>query len=47
MTQQEAVAIYAKAITLSRATNQTVGDKNDYYITIEQLESIFLEEVTP
>ena len=32
--------IMAVAITLARENNQVVGEKNDYYITIEQLEAI-------
>lgn len=32
--------IYIKAIEISRQLKQTVGEKNDYYITLEQLEKI-------
>lgn len=34
--------IYAQAIVLARANKQIVGDKNDYYITLEQLEKILI-----
>lgn len=33
-------ALYFNAVTLSHRTEQTVGEKNDYYITLEQLESL-------
>jgi hypothetical protein len=36
--------IYARAIRLSQSQNQVVGEKGDYYITLQQLESI-LEKV--
>jgi hypothetical protein len=34
------IDIYTKAIELTRKQKQTVGEKNDYYITLEQLEII-------
>jgi len=30
--------IYIEAIQLARNNNQVVGEKNDFYITLEQLE---------
>lgn len=39
-TSGEALFIYMKAIKHARSENQMVGEKNDYYITIEQLEGI-------
>jgi hypothetical protein len=30
--------VYTKAIVLARNNNQVVGEKNDYYITLEQLQ---------
>jgi hypothetical protein len=35
--------IYTTAIKISRKNNQTAGEKNDYYITLEQLEAILKE----
>jgi hypothetical protein len=32
--------IYARAIRLAQSANQVVGEKNDYYITLAQLEDI-------
>jgi len=32
--------IYARAIGLSQRQNQVVGEKNDYYVTLAQLEEI-------
>ena len=32
--------IYSMAILMSRKNKQVVGGKNDYYITLEQLERI-------
>lgn len=34
------IEIYTKAIQLANKNNQTVGEKRDLYITIEQLEQI-------
>ncbi len=36
--------LYSNAIRLSRENNQTVGEKNDYYITIAQLEALLMAE---
>lgn len=33
-------AIYVKAVEFARNNQQTVGQKNDYYITIEQLDAL-------
>jgi len=35
--------IYVKATELARDNKQTVGEKRDYYITLEQLEALFNE----
>ena len=32
--------VYISAIKLAQEQNQTVGEKSDYYVTIEQLEAI-------
>ncbi len=40
---QTLVQIYTKAIQLARSNNQTVGENNNYYITLEQLEALFSE----
>ena len=32
--------IYLKAVELAHDNKQTVGEKNNYYITLEQLEAI-------
>jgi hypothetical protein len=37
------IQIYAKAVGIARNNNQTVGENNDYYITLEQLEALFNE----
>jgi hypothetical protein len=34
------VEIYSKAIRLAQGNNQTVGENNDYYITLAQLEQL-------
>lgn len=34
--------IYTDAITLSRSNKQTVGENNDYYITLQQLEALLM-----
>jgi len=38
----EIVELYAKAIALAREHKQIIGDKSDYYITLEQLENLML-----
>jgi len=38
--------IYARAIRLAHSQNQVVGEKNDYYVTLGQLEDI-LQQVSP
>ena len=38
--EDKIIEIYTKAIELAREKNQTIGEKNDYYITLEQLEKI-------
>lgn len=40
MKQDEFVELYTAAVLLSRQNNQTVGEKNDYYVTLEQLERL-------
>lgn len=32
--------IYSQAISVARQTNQTIGENNNYYITLYQLEQI-------
>lgn len=32
--------VYTEAIRLAQSSNQVVGEKSDYYITLEQLETI-------
>ena len=41
--KKEVVEIYSNAIALAQKNNQVVGRKNDYYITIEQLEYLLKE----
>ena len=36
--------IYTEAINISRANKQTVGEKNDYYVTLEQLEALLMRQ---
>lgn len=36
------IEIYTKAIEFARANNQVVGEKNNYYITLEQLEALIM-----
>ena len=38
--KEKIIEIYIRAIELARQNNQVVGDKNDHYITIEQLEEL-------
>ena len=41
MNQPEAfVRLYSDAITFARETGQTVGEENDYYVTLQQLENL-------
>lgn len=35
--------VYTKAVQLARTTQQVVGEKSDYYVTLEQLEKILLD----
>lgn len=42
-TEQALEEVYFKAHALSRNTGQKVGEKNDLYITIEQLMDILLQ----
>ena len=37
---EKEIMIYSEAIRLARNNNQTIGEKNDYYITIDQLDFI-------
>ena len=39
------IMIYTNAIELSHSNNQVIGEKLDYYITLEQLEGILKEFV--
>jgi len=34
------VKLYTKVILFAREAKQTVGEKSDYYITVEQLEAL-------
>jgi hypothetical protein len=36
------LAIYARMVRLAQDNNQVVGEKNDYYVTVEQLEQAFM-----
>jgi hypothetical protein len=36
------LAIYARMTALAHQGNQVVGEKSDYYVTLEQLESAFV-----
>lgn len=40
---QTLMQIYSKAIQIARVNNQVVGKKNDYYITLQQLEELLNE----
>jgi hypothetical protein len=35
-------ALYIRALSIANTNNQTVGEKNDLFITMEQLHSIML-----
>ncbi len=41
--QQTKMNIYVGATEFARNNNQTVGEKNDYYVTLQQLEAIILQ----
>lgn len=41
------VQIYSKAIQLAHSHSQTVGEKNDYYVTLEQLNEILMDIEEP
>lgn len=36
------LAIYARMVRLAHDSNQTVGEKRNYYVTLEQLEAAFI-----
>lgn len=38
--------IYGAAIDLAHKNSQTVGEDNDYYITLEQLEHILIQLIS-
>lgn len=38
--QEDAIDKYTECLLFARKNNQTVGEKNDYYITLQQLENI-------
>lgn len=40
MSKVDGPQVYVEAIKLARSKNQVIGEKSDYYITIEQLEEI-------
>lgn len=35
--------VYVEAVKLSHRENQVVGEKSDYYITLEQLEALLIK----
>lgn len=35
--------IYTNAVMLARRNKQVVGSKNDYYVTLQQLEALMLQ----
>ena len=37
---REAILIYSKAIAIATTNNQCVGEKNEYFVTIAQLEEL-------
>ncbi len=37
--------LYAEAATIAYHNNQVVGEKSDYYVTLAQLESLFVREI--
>lgn len=41
--ENDGVIVYSLADKLARENNQVVGEKNDYYITLEQLMNIVAE----
>lgn len=34
------IVIYGSALEIARRNKQTVGEKNEYYVTLEQLEAL-------
>jgi len=40
--EQILIQIYTEVIKISRVNNQIVGEKRDYYVTLQQLEEIML-----
>lgn len=38
--RERELAVYARAIRLASDNNQVVGEKCDYYVTIQQLEAL-------
>jgi hypothetical protein len=40
----DSIQVYAQAIELARINNQTVGENNDYFITLEQLERLLMKQ---
>ena len=44
MTQEDKmIKIYYDATIIARQNSQTVGEKNNYYITLEQLHQLFAD----
>lgn len=39
------ITIYTEATEVARENNQTVGEKNDFYITLEQLNEILKKDL--
>jgi hypothetical protein len=46
--EEELILLYARAMTIAQQKQQVVGEKNDYYITLKQLEDQIkrMKEVT-
>jgi len=36
------IAVYSDAVTVAHSRNQVVGEKSDYYVTLEQLERLLM-----
>lgn len=44
---QDVLDAYIKLFQLAQRNNQTVGEKNDYYVTILQLETVLMRLTKP
>lgn len=45
--KEEIQLIYIRAAEIAQNNSQTVGEKNDYYITLQQLEKIISDIFIP